>query len=388
MHAFSYQNTTNILFGRGMVSKLSEAIAPFGPKILLVAGGGSIKKSGLYDLVREELDKAGKQVFELWGVQPNPRLTSVREGIAICKKEGIDFILAVGGGSVVDAAKGMAAGAVVDHDVWEFYLHERAVGDALPLGDVLTLAATGTEMNGNSVVTNWEANEKLAIGSPHVLPKFSILDPFYTTTVDVKNTAYGSVDIMAHVFEQYFHHTPQTPIQDRFAEGILHTVIENAPLAVQDPANYDVRANLMWAGTMALNGLIGQGVDQDWATHGIEHEVSAIYDIAHGAGLAILFPAWMTYVMPEGPGRFVQFAERIWNIQKNGRRDEEVALEAIARTRDFFKSLGAPVTLKEAGVDRSRFEEMARKAVKEGPLGAFKELAAEDVVEIFKLCAE
>lgn len=384
MQNFEFYNPTKIVFGKGSLARLREELSTVGKNILLVTGGSSVRKMGLYDSVRNVLKEAGCTVYEVTGVQPNPRLSSVRQGIELCKKHGIDFILAVGGGSVIDAAKGMAVGARTDIDIWDFYLQRQEVADALPLGTVLTLAATGTEMNGNSVVTNWETHEKLAIGSKHIYPRFSILDPEYTYSVPREHTVNGCIDIIIHVFEQYFSQTPETPLQDRFCESIIQTTIENTWKVIENPQDYDARANILWCGTLALNTLIGMGKEEDWATHGIEHEVSAIYDIAHGAGLAILAPHWMKHVMQEGTGKFKQYAERVWNVAAEGKTDEEIALEGIRKTREFFTAVGAPVSLSQVGIDERDIALMAEKAVRFGPIGGYKKLYKEDVEEILR----
>jgi alcohol dehydrogenase YqhD (iron-dependent ADH family) len=331
--------------------------------------------------VRTELGKARKTVLEVTGVKPNPRVESVREGIAICKKEGVHLVLGVGGGSTIDAAKGMAAGALYAGDVWDLYQYKVACADALSIGCILTLAATGTEMNGNSVVTNLETGEKLGLVTPYALqPSFSILDPSATLTVPPDHTTNGCVDIMVHVFEQDFSRTPATPLQDRMAEAVLISTIENARKLQTAPADYDTRANIMWCGTIALNDLLGLGKAGDWASHGIEHELSATYDIAHGAGLAIVIPQWMEHVLPAGAGKFEQYARRVWGVTAPDER--AAALEGIEKTRSFFKELGAPTTLCEVGIGSDRLAEMAKKATRNGPIGAYKKLDAADVEAI------
>ncbi len=384
---FEFQTQTRLIFGKDALSKLPAELSKFGPKVLMVTGGKSVHASGLYDRVQKELRKAGKKVFEVKGVKPNPRVDIVREGIAICKKEKVDLVLGVGGGSTIDTAKGIAVGALYDGDVWDLYQYKVPATQALPIGCVLTLAATGTEMNGNSVVSNPETGEKLGLVTPLILqPRFSILDPQNTFTVPPDQTANGLVDIMVHVFEQYFSHIEETPLQDRMAEAVLTTVIENAPKVLRNPKDYDARANILWCGTMALNNLLGLGKQGDWATHGIEHELSAAYDIAHGAGLSILSPQWMKHVLDSGPGKFKQFAVRVWGVEEDGKNDKEIALEGIERTKKFFKSIGAPVSLKDAGIDDKRIPEMAKKSVRNGPLGAYKKLEAKDVEAILRAC--
>lgn len=366
---------------------MGQEAKKFGKRVLLTYGRGSVKRIGLYDKVIKSLKAEGLEVFGLGGIQPNPRIDSVRQGVEICKKEGIELILAVGGGSTIDASKAIAAGAKYDGDPWDFYGYRVEVKDALPLGTVLTLAATGSEMNGNSVISNWDTKEKLAISSIHLYPKFSILDPQNTFSVPKDHTVYGAVDILGHIFEQYFDSTPDTPLQDRMAEGLMKTVIETLPRIIADPSDYQARAIMMWCGTMALNNIIGCGKDEDWATHMIEHEISAIYDIPHGAGLAIVYPQWMRYVLDEIPQKFARFARNVWNIREDV-PEKELGLMGIERTKAWFREMGAPVSLKEVGIDDRYIPEMARKAVARGPLGSAKKLHKEDVEQILRMCLE
>lgn len=384
---FVFQNPTKIVFGRDTTDLVGKETRRFGRRVLLTYGRGSIKRTGLYDRVMDSLKAEGIDVFELGGIQPNPRIDSVRRGVEICKGEKIDFVLAVGGGSVIDAAKAIAAGAKYDGDPWDFYARRAEIKDALPLGTVLTLAATGSEMNGNSVLTNWETREKLAISSAQLYPRFSILDPQNTFSVPREHTAYGAVDILGHVFEQYFDSTPATPLQDRMAEGLMRTVIETLPAILEDPTDYEARATMMWCGTIALNNIIGCGKEQDWATHMIEHELSAIYDIPHGAGLAIVYPQWMKYVLDAIPHKFARFARQVWNIREDV-SERELGLMGIERTKAWFKEVGAPVSLKEVGIDESLIDEMAGKAVARGPLGSAKKLYQEDVARILRMCLD
>ncbi|THF73724.1 iron-containing alcohol dehydrogenase [Cohnella fermenti] len=386
MNSFAFHNPTKIIFGEGTVSRLGKEASAYGSKALLVYGGGSIKRTGLHDKVLAQLQEHGIEVFELPGIEPNPRLSTVRKGIDICRENDIPFVLAVGGGSVLDASKAIALGVPYEGSVWDFYEHKATAKAALPLGTVLTLSATGSEMNSASVITNWEERRKLGYLSPLAFPRFSILDPTLTYTVPRDQTAYGAVDMMTHVFEQYFNHTKDTPLQERLCESILKTIVENAPVAQENPNDYAARANLMLCGTYALNGgMISVGMDQDWASHDIEHELSAVYDIAHGAGLSIVYPNWMKYVYRERLDRFAQFAVRVWDIDPSGKTEEELALAGIQATRDFFRSLGAPSTLTEVGIGEDRIEEMAAKSVSFGPLGHFKKLGQEDVAAIYRL---
>lgn len=386
MQNFTFHNPCKVIFGKGTVNQVGEETAKYGKKVLLVTGGGSVKKSGLYDQVTGHLKKHGLTIFEVMGVQPNPRLSSVYEGIEICKREGIDFILGVGGGSVIDAAKAMAAGVKYHGDVWDFFEKKATVQDALPLGDVLTLAATGTEMNGNTVISKWETKQKRAFGSPHVIPKFSILDPALTFSVPRDQTVNGIVDIMAHVFEQYFSLTPDTALQDRLAESILQTMVEIGPVLLENLENYEARAEMLWCGTMALNSLISRGKIEDWATHMVEHEVSAIYDIPHGAGLSIIFPNWMKYVLETGTGKFAQYAARVWGVKTEEKSERDAALEGIAKTREFFNKIGAPATLGYYKIGPENIPVMAEKAVKFGTIGGYKALGKQDVENILKMC--
>lgn len=387
MNAFDFYNPTRIIFGKDTVSRLGSAVKPYETSVLLVYGGGSIKKTGLYDKVMQQLNEIGADVHELAGVEPNPRLTTVHRGIELCRKHNIGFILAVGGGSVIDCAKAVAVGVPYEGDIWDFCTHRAEIQAALPFGTVLTLSATGSEMNGNSVITNWELNQKRSFSSIHAYPKFSILDPALTFTVPADQTANGIVDMMSHVFEQYFSRTPDTPLQERLCESILQTVIENGPITVREPQNYEARANLMLAGTYALNGgMISVGMQNDWASHGIEHEISAFYDIPHGAGLAIVFPNWMKAVYRERLERFVQYAERVWGIDRTGLTDEEAALAGIEATGQFFKEIGAPATLSELNIGSEHLDRMAEQAVQFGLIGSFKKLHKQDVRDILESC--
>jgi len=385
MENFVFHNPTELIFGKGTVEMVGEKTRQYGQKVLLVTGGGSVKRIGLYDQVMASLKEAGLEIYELSGIEPNPRISSVRKGVKICREKGIDIVLAVGGGSTIDAAKTIAAGVLFDGDPWEMFTMDGEPDKAIPVGVVLTLAATGSEMNGNAVVSNLETEEKLAIHTPACYPRFSILDPVNTFTVPREHTVYGIVDIAAHIFEQYFSHTEETPIQDRWAESLLKTLIEEGDRVLANPEDYDARASIMLAGTMALNGSIAIGKEEDWATHAIEHEVSAIYDIPHGGGLAILFPNWMKYVLDEGVEKFVQYAIRVFDVNPEGKTRKELALEGIEKTREWFNSLGAPSRLADYDIGDENLEIMAEKATSRGPLGGYKTLHKEDVLEIYRM---
>jgi alcohol dehydrogenase len=384
MENFTYQNPTKLIFGKGQVEQLKTEIPQYGKKVLLVYGGGSIKRNGLYDNVMKQLNDIGAEVFELSGVEPNPRLSTAHKGIDICKTEGIEFLLAVGGGSVIDCTKAIAVGAKYDGDIWDIITKKAEPQGALPLGTVLTLAATGSEMNAGSVITNWETNEKYGWGSPFSYPQFSILDPANTFTVPKDQTIYGIVDMMSHVFEQYFHNVQNTPLQDRMCESVLKTVIETAPQLLQDLENYELRETILYSGTIALNGTLQMGYRGDWASHNIEHAVSAVYDIPHAGGLAILFPNWMLHNLDVNVKRFKQLAVRVFNVNPVGKDDREVAIEGIEKLRVFWTSIGAPERLADYDIDDSKLEILADKAMANGPFGNFKALEHEDVMEILK----
>ncbi|MGJ7911395.1 iron-containing alcohol dehydrogenase [Neobacillus sp. LXY-1] len=384
MQNFTFWNPTKLIFGKGQLEQLKTEVPRYGKKVLLVYGGGSIKRSGLYDQVTGLLKETGAEVFELSGVEPNPRVTTARKGVEICKTEGIDFILAVGGGSVIDCSKLIAAGAKYDGDPWDLVTKKAMVQAALPFGTVLTLAATGSEMNAGSVITNWETNEKYGWGSAVTYPKFSILDPVNTYTVPRDQTVNGIVDMMSHTLEHYFHLEDQTDFQDRMCEGLLLTVMETAPKLLEDLENYDHRATVLYCGTMALNGILNMGYSGDWATHNLEHAVSAVYDIPHGGGLAILFPHWMEHNLSVKPARFKKLAVRVFGVNPEGKTDEEAGLEGIRKLREFWNSIGAPSRLAHYQIDDSKLDLMADRAMVYGEFGRFKKLNREDVLAIFR----
>ena len=384
---FNLQFPTRIHFGQGKIEELGKEILQYGTRVLMVYGGGSIKRNGLYDQVVQVFNNNGIYYKELSGVQPNPRISSVRDGVAICKEHNIQLVLAVGGGSSIDCAKIIAAGAKYEGDAWDFFTRKARINEALPLGTILTLAATGSEMNGNAVISNEATLQKKGTGNSYLIPQFSILDPVYPYTVPSEQTAAGTADIMSHVFEQYFSPTPGTFIQDRLAEAMLKTCIHYAPIAIAEPNNYEARANLMWTGCLALNGLLSAGKRTDWATHDIEHELSALYDITHGLGLAILTPYWMLHVLDEQTAvRLAEYARQVWGISEN---DEITAARAgIKKTAAFFRSLGLAGSLKEIGVENKSLQEMAEKAASSRGLGAFKTLHYQDVLEILQAAYE
>lgn len=384
MQNFTFFNPTKLIFGKNQLEQLKVEIPLYGKKVLLVYGGGSIRRNGLYDKVLHCLNEIDAQVFEISGVEPNPRLTTARKGIEICLNEGIEFILAVGGGSVIDCTKLIAAGAKYDGDAWDLVIRKAVPTEALPFGTVLTLAATGSEMNPGSVITNWETKEKYGWGSPVTYPKFSILDPVNTFTVPLNQTIYGMVDMMSHVFEHYFHIEENTLLQDRMCESLLQTVMETAPKLINDLENYEYRATILYNGTMALNGMLSMGYQGDWATHNLEHAVSAVYDIPHGGGLAILFPNWMKHNLNVKPERFKQLAVRVFGVNPEGKSVEEAGLEGIQKLREFWTSIGAPSRLSDYDIDDSQLELMADKAMINGEFGKFTKLNREDVLAIYR----
>jgi len=382
---FTHSIPTTAYFGKGQVMALEGELNKRAKKILIVTGTGSVKRNGVFNAVINEVKKTNISYVELSGVKPNPRLKSVYEGIEVCKKGSVDFVLAVGGGSVLDASKAIAAGAKYDGDVWDFFEKGLVAKAALPLGTVLTLAATGSEMNGNAVITKEATQRKLHMASPAIKPVFSILDPEYTYSVNKYHTAAGVADIMVHVFEQYFSLTPASDVQDRLAEGLLKVCIKYGPIVCEKPRDYDARANIMWAGTLALNNLIGEGKEEDWASHAIEHELSAIYDISHGVGLAIVNPNWMREVLGKNTlKKFVDYGVNVWGIEKTN--DEmEIANLAIRKTREFFTSLGLPSCLNEVKIHNDHFAKMAKSAIKDwGEVGHFKKLTEKDIVRILE----
>lgn len=385
MNPFRFQNPTALYYGKGQIEKfLVSEVKNYGTRVLLVYGGGSIQKTGLYDKVKNLLRAADVQLFELAGVEPNPRLSTVHRGIEICRREHVDLVLAVGGGSVLDCAKAVAMGTKFEGDVWEIYQRKAVATGALPLGTILTLAATGSEMNSGGVITNWDTKEKLGGGSPFTFPKFSFCDPENTYSVPENQTIYGICDMFSHCLEHYFHPTTNTPLQQHLIEAVMLTIVENAPAVLANPTDYDARETMMYCSTMALNGMINMGVMGDWACHAIEHEISAVYDIPHGGGLAIVFPHWMDYVLSSNPSRFASLATHVFNVSPTGKDTSTLAREGVASVRAFFKSIGAPTRLADYDIGDESLDRMAEQAVRFAPIGRFRELHREDVYEILK----
>lgn len=384
MENFHLTMPTHIYFGKDSVKKITKELSQF-KKILLVAGSGSIKKNGIYEKVISQLESMQVKWTELWGIVPNPDIDKVREGIELIRKNDIQFILAIGGGSVIDTAKAIATGFYYNGDPWELFYDERKVQKALPLGVVLTLPATGSETNGNSVISNRATKEKLAIHNDILRPKFAILDPQFTYTLPSIQTAAGSADILAHIYEQYFSNSKAFMI-DRISESIMKTVIHYTPIALKDPENYEARSELMYASTLALNGLLSSGKITDWATHAMEHEVSATDDITHGVGLAVLFPRWMKYCYDEERNwKYRDYAKNVWGISE---KDEySTSMLAIDMTSRFFKDIGLPSSFNDLGIDKSKIDIWVDSIVKRRKsIGSFKVLFEQDIKNIYESC--
>lgn len=384
MNNFYFHLPTNVYFGKAQIKKLPEILLEYGKKVLLVYGGGSIKRSGLYDEIISLSKENDIEIFELSGVDPNPRVESVRQGAKICKENNIDVVLAAGGGSTIDCSKMIAAAAKSELDAWELVIHQDKIKEVLPIVDILTLSATGSEMDQFAVISNMNENMKIGVTCELFKPKASIMDPSYTCSVPKNQTAAGTADIMSHIFENYFSNVKEGFMQSRMSEALLKTCIKYGPIAYNDPENYEARANLMWTSSWAINGLLSSGNEVAWCVHPMEHELSAFYDITHGVGLAILTPRWMEYVLSEKTlDKFVEYGVNVWGISKD-KEKEEIAKEAIKNTYDFFKGLDIPMTLKEVGIDETHLEEMAEKV---GEIkGAFVPLNKDDMLKIYKMC--
>lgn len=382
---FQFYAPTKIFFGKNQLNALGEHILPFGQDILLVYGKGSIKKNGIFDAVIAQLKEHGIRYVELGGVAPNPRISTAREGARLCRENNLKVVLAVGGGSTIDCAKAIAFAACYEGDPWDFWTGKTGITRTLPIGTVLTLAATGSEMNWGSVITNEETEEKRGKSNPLFFPKFSILDPTLTFSVPPLQTAAGVVDIMTHVYEFYFSPVTTAFLQDSFAEAILRTCIKYGPVAIREPDNYEARANLMWAGSMALNGVVSRGKTFDGTLHNVEHATSALYDLTHGVGLAILAPQWFEYVLDENTlEKFVRFAKHVWGVK--GTDDWETARMGIEQTKAFYKSLGIPLKLTEVGIGSDRFDEILDRSLDGETRGVFKKLNRQDLLAILTNC--
>ena len=385
MQNFSYYSPTEFVFGRGAEEKAGEMIRKRGgTKALVHFGGGSAIKSGLMDRVTASLEAANIPYVTLGGVQPNPRSSLVYRGIELARAEHVDFILAVGGGSVIDSSKAIALGVPYDGDFWDFFCGKAKPEKALGVGVVLTLAAAGSEGSKSCVITQEDGGFKRGCGNELNRPKFALMNPEVTYTLPAYQTACGATDMMAHVLERYFTNEKGVDLTDRLCEAVLSAVIKAAPVAIAEPDNYEARAQLMWAGTLAHNDSCGLGREGDWASHQIEHELSARYDVAHGAGLAVVFPAWMRYQLDHDPMRFAQLAVRVWGCDMDFEHPEKTALDGIARYEQFLKSIGMPTRLAELHVDPADIPAMAEKCKRNnaGRLGFFRPLDTEDIAKI------
>lgn len=388
MENFEFVSPTHFVFGRGAESKVGTELAHRGAqKVLLHYGGQSAIKSGLIDRIKASLDAAGVGYVELGGVRPNPEIGLAREGVALCKEHNLDWVLAVGGGSVIDSAKAVAVGAHYEGDVWDFFETKQQTEDVLPIAVVLTIPAAGSEASKNAVLNNDELQRKSGYGNNAQRPKLAFMNPELTFTLPPYQTAAGLTDMFAHLLERFFDDVGAVPVTDNLNLSLMRTIRVEAPCVLAEPENYDARANIMWAGMLCHQGLAGVGRHEDWATHGLEHELSAFKpEITHGAGLAVMFPAWMEYVYPENPARFAQYGREVFGLVTTGDPDAD-ALNAIDETRAFFASLGMPTTLEELGIHEEDIEKLlpTLKANKGEPFGSFKKLTMEDAAEIYRL---
>jgi alcohol dehydrogenase len=382
---FTFHNPTKIVFGRSSEEVIGKEVRKLGDRVLLVYGGDTVVRLGILDKVTRSLAAEGVEYVELGGVRPNPRLGSVEEGIRLCRSHGLNVVLAVGGGSPIDAAKAIAAGVAYEGCVWDFFSGVAEPQSALPVAVVLTIAAAGSEASNGSVITKEDGMLKRACNSAEIIPKLAIMNPEYTLSMPAYLTACGGADILAHLFENYFTQVMHVDYTDRLLEATMRTIIAYVPLALQHPDDYDIRAEIMWAGTIAQNGLLSTGRRGDWGAHMVEHELSAAYDISHGAGMALVGPAWMRYVWQENPSRFVQFAQRVFDVDLPLAEQELIINLGIEKLEEWYRSIGLPVRLGEAGIDESRLREMAQKCCQDGPRGNLKKLYEEDVYRIYAL---
>ncbi len=382
MKNFVYSIPTKIYFGEGQIQKLDKILAPLGDKVLLMYGGGSIKKNGIYDTIIQILKENEIAYEEMGGVEPNPRIETVRAGAALCREKGIQVVLPIGGGSTIDCAKAVAAAACYDGDAWDLVKDGRKIRKALPIVSVLTLSATGSEMDTFAVISNMETNEKIGTGAEILRPAASILDPSYTKSVNAYHTAAGTADIMSHILEAYFSNV-EGYMQDRVAEGLLKTCIEFGVKAIENPDDYEARANLMWTSSWAINDFLVLGKRVAWSVHPMEHELSAFYDITHGVGLAILTPHWMRYVLSDQTAeKFRTYGVNVWGIDKD-LPAIEAASQAIDKTAEYFRKMGLPSRLEEVGIGEENFDIMAEKAAAQ-LRSAYVPLTKEDVKEIYR----
>lgn len=383
---FQYKSATKIVFGKGKENEVGKHLKEHGSKILLHHPGGVLEELGVIERVKKSLSENNIEYVELSGVVPNPRLSLVYEGIDICKKENIDMILAVGGGSAIDSSKAIAMGAVYDGDVWDFFAGKSEPKEALKIATILTIPGSGSEMSESSIISNEELKLKSGVDSPVIVPEFSILNPEMCQTIPKRLLAAGIADILSHLLERYFTPTKGLYLSDYLLEGAMKSIMEVGPKLLEDPKNYDLCSEFMWTATVSHNGILDTGRASDWGSHRIEHEISAFYDVTHGAGMAIIFPAWMKYVMNKDIERFARMATNVFDIEKTNKSSEELAKEGISAMEEFFKSLGLSTSLIESEIPCDRFEEMAAKAVgSAGHVGRFMEITKDDIVNILEL---
>ena len=390
MDNFTFYSPTKFVFGKETEAQAGELVKEFGgSKVLLHFGGKSAEKSGLLGRIRTSLKNARIDFVELGGVHPNPLDDLVYQGIDLCKKNGVDFILAVGGGSVIDSSKAIALGVCYEGDFWDFYSGKAEPKAAIPVGTVLTIAAAGSEGSPDTVITKKDGMIKRGYGNDLLRPRFSILNPELTQTLPAYQTACGATDIMAHVCERYFTNTKNVETTDRLCEGVLMSMIHETPKVIADPNDYEARANIMWAGMVAHNNIVGVGREQDWNSHGIEHELSGLYDCAHGAGLAVIMPAWMDYVYKHDVMRFCQWAERVWGCKMDYENPENTAREGIKRFRSFLHNIGMPINFAELGAKEEDIPTLVEKfGLGSGKTGGFVHLSSADITEIYKIAAK
>ncbi|MBE9546599.1 MAG: iron-containing alcohol dehydrogenase [Proteobacteria bacterium] len=386
MQNFIFENPTKIIFGKGTISRIGREVKRFGSKVLLVYGQESIKKNGIYEQVTESLREADISIVELPGVKSNPVLSLALKGIELARKEKVDTVLAVGGGSVIDTAKTVAAGVKADHDVWDFFTYKKTIKDALPVLTVLTISASASEMNPVAVITKEESDQKYSIRSPFIQPKTSILDPTVLYTLSPEYSAYSAVDAMTHALEGYFNNSEtDSPLQDRLVEAFIRTIIENTEIILKNPTDYNARANMMWSATLAFNGLTTAGMGMvSYPAHMIEHSLSALYDIAHGAGLSIVLPGWMSYTLEKNPKKFARLAREIFDVKEID--DEEAAAEGVKLLKSWFAGIGSPTSLLEGDIPESDIEKIAENAVELARIWGLKEYTKDVIVDILNLC--
>lgn len=387
MNNFTFCSPTKYVFGRDKESLTGQLTVEMGSKrVLIVYGKGSVVRSGLLDRVKQSLTTSQVEYFELGGINPNPTDDRVYEGIELCRANNIDGLIAVGGGSAIDTAKAIAGGVPYEGDFWDFFAGKAVMTDALPVGVVLTIPAAGSEGSGNSVITKLDGLHKISLRTESALrPKFAVMNPELTFTLPPYQTASGIADMMTHIYERYFTNTPEVEVTDRVSEGVLKAIITEAPRVMAEPENYEARANIMWCGTLAHNGICGTGRQEDWVSHFMEHELSAVYGVTHGAGLAVIVPAWLTFMVEHNPGKVAQFARRVWDVVETD--DRKAALQGIERLKQFYKSIGMPITLKELGIDYPDIDLLVKKLHenKGQTIGGYYRLTPTETTQIYTL---